>query len=134
MMFVFPYDALGVLALLDKAPGVNTPHRVSTSKMRGLLHARKTESRSKAAERFEQIKTEAVSLGRTANLLHSHFLETDRRCAGLIESGARFWDVASHFCRVMVMDIPEGLSNSPELLMHIGMCGLCVPCFCQVRQ
>jgi hypothetical protein len=72
---------------------------------------------------------DAINLGKYGYENHKHFRGSNEYCAEQIRAGKQFGEIAKTICRVMFIpskDLPQLFTN-PGFMMHILMCGLCVP-------
>lgn len=78
---------------------------------------------------IEDIRTSAIYLGNKFHQDLEHFKIANEQCAKWIVLGKPLPSIAQKICRVMFIrpEDREHLADDPRFLMHVIMCGICVP-------
>lgn len=127
LVLVFPYSIEDLLAFFY---GMPNEFRRTVIKMRTVIH-KKRGGKNNNHRRAAILKAQAIQLGKLAYNAHPHFGATNVACAKWIREGQTFGQIAKKVCRVMCIQDKDlsDLRSNPAFLLHVFMCGLCVPTF-----
>lgn len=125
LLFLFPYSVHDLFNFLRNAGTLNEAEINKVLKLEQYIPGR-VDSNPNAAK---NIINYAIELGQNAYYNHLHFGATNKKCADWISEGMEFEDIAKKICRVIFIreEDREYLFDDPRFLMHVFMCGLCVP-------
>lgn len=124
LLFLFPYSVYDLLNFHR-----NTGSLTATDVDKVLALERYVPSCESEAESSESITNSAIYLGKLAYEHHMHFKASNAMCVDWIASGKTFGWIAERICRVICIREEDRsfLAHDPRFLMHLFMCGLCVP-------
>jgi len=122
MVLLFPYSVQDLLIFFYNTKTFTADDRGKILELQRFLP-----DGNNTAE--EQVSTHAIYLGEKAYQHHAHFDASNRICAEWIASGMGFEEIAQQICRVICIreEDKQYLIQDPRFLMHVFMCGLCVP-------
>jgi len=128
---VFPYDVKELLAFLR-----STTLRDGAERLEKLLRRMggvRTSARKggKKGEAWKALKKQVIDIGFESYQQHSHFRVSNELCASKIgkTDGLQLHELAKQVCRVVSVPYENvhSIIDDPAFLLHIRMCGVCVP-------
>jgi nucleoside phosphorylase len=140
MDFIFPYDIVDLLLFLQATPSLK--EEFSRIKMllslerRVTAHTQVGDRKKLKASILDSRRSQFIEIGRAAYSNLPHFSATNECCETLIGEGHRYFEVARRFCRVMYFPFRtrKEVESDTAFLMHIYMCGPCVPTLLLTKQ
>jgi len=123
---VFPYDAKELLEFLK-----STILRDGPVALDRLARRKHHGSKGRMRGHVKTLKQDAITIGEESYQRHSHFRASNELCAKKIgeDSKLQFHELARHVCRLVSVSYKDirAILDDPAYLLHVRMCGICVP-------
>ncbi|MDR3548190.1 MAG: hypothetical protein P4M11_08010 [Candidatus Pacebacteria bacterium] len=125
LLFLFPYSVHDLLNFFRNTAALNPNELENVITLEQYAPQRQNQNQTSQNDIINYSKY----LGKWAYTYHAHFNAANKMCASWIASGKKFSQIAQKMCRVICIREEDraSLAHDPRFLLHLFMCGLCIP-------
>lgn len=124
VILLYPYTIRELITFIDNKKDSRLVNNISD-------YNRLYDQKVRNLEENKQLASLAMEIGAHGKIQYQHLSDGDRICADMILHKKDFLTIANRICRVVFIqdrDLKE-MQNNPAWLLHLAICGICVPTF-----